>query len=1529
MGYYNRNRGLKEGDRVYLTIGGKREVFQIRLVPAEREGLTLPRMYDLVFDPVGTTSSRLTYTGSGSAKMTFITDGGGVIRNLAGIPLDLSSNFSMSYYSTKLLLTTEQKIQYEINPATGKIDRIGTDLYMVRRRLTGSDVVQENANPTEYLELADSYIKSSYGLRITFERDSKGRIVAAVDPDGNKVRYAYDSKGDLVSVTDREGHTTRFEYSDTRKHYLTKVIDPLNRPVMRNEYDAMGRLTKVFDANGNAINMSFDPENQIQIVTDPLGNSTTYEYDDRGNTVQIVDALGGVERFEYDAQGNVTKQIDQLGNVSTFKYDASGNLTETINPKGHSESYTYSNGKITSIKDLLGGITTLKYDSKGNMTRYIAANGSVGSVLYDNAGNPTSMSLSGKMLLELEWDSQNRPTKYVDEDGVVYNYVYDIHGRVVRETRRVGGVEIVVSRTYNKNGQVLTESISDGNSTSVTTYTYGSDGRILVKDVDGNKSFYFYDPVGNLIKLVEPDGSFLNYTYDKLGRITEAKDSNGEWTKTEYDQLGRIVKQTFSNGIEQSQNYDLLGRVLSMTVTDGNSSRTLSYTYDEVGNVIEQADSLYGVTGSKQYNPMGSLASTTDPLGRTVQYVYGSNNQIPVQIILADGSTFTQELSAPNETTGAYYFKQVDSMGNTVITSFDRNSNVTSVSNSRGTTEYVYDDIGRILAIKDAMGRQTTYTHEIIDNNYYKITKTNPLGEISYDMYDKRGNLVESKDIQGVVTSFEYDQFGRMIRINRAGDVTTYNYFNDEVTITRSTGVEIYRIDDNGRITRFQNNAGEVIETEYDSNGRVSRVQYSDGRFIAYTYVGETRLVATVSSNGGTTKYTYNMFGSVSSVEDINGVRTEYEYDAVGQLTTIRYGNGLVESRTYNSLGMLMSIETRDGDAIKYSESYTRDKVGNILSITYNDGRRVRYTYDTSYQLVGEFYELDGSITRVITYTYDAVGNRTQMTDSVEGTTIYLYDSANRLTKTISGGTETIFTYDGRGNLISEYKDDNNYTIYEWNAMNLLSRVRIVRDGEVTVTEYGYDHLGNRIEQVVNGVRTKYTIDIVKPFSQVREESNISGVTTYNYSIWDQKPLSMYKDGNTYYFQGNHQGSVSLLIDENKQVVNRYTYDGYGRILGRQENVLNPFNFTGEMSDANGLVYLRARYYKPEIGRFLSEDPYSGNERNPVSQHPYLYVENNPIVNTDPSGALTLTSLISTQKIESILKSIQNPSYLYKLDETEGKISAFISILQMISVSFEVVMFILNNPAFSILAGGNPYVSASTDVLGSISISGYNTSWGPFGFGDLKVWNLPKSLAKEEKIKKIAAGWSNTPAYPSIGDPSKVSGAAASTAAALLTPFFFELSAFIGVDGDDEKRKGRPWSVSGIKNKLSGKYNTAEDWSLVKVSLTTGREITLLESKIKVNVGSVDAAAWKLVIGAEGGGTIKVPILNPLGFSSHLPKPSLSDLIGNIYLQLAFFGDAFKLKHKVLDVKVSLGKLFSKDWRKSTEIKFMNMKVLP
>ena len=106
----------------------------------------------------------------------------------------------------------------------------------------------------------------------------------------------------------------------------------------------------------------------------------------------------------------------------------------------------------------------------------------------------------------------------------------------------------------------------------------------------------------------------------------------------------------------------------------------------------------------------------------------------------------------------------------------------------------------------------------------------------------------------------------------------------------------------------------------------------------------------------------------------------------------------------------------------------------------------------------------------------------------------------------------------------------------------------------------------------------------------------------------------------TYYTQNAH-GDVVNLTDAEGNVTKTYTYDAFGVEKNIDASDTNAFRYCGEYYDAEtGTIYLRARYYNPSIGRFISRDSFAGKKSDPLSLNLYTYCANNPIVYIDPSG---------------------------------------------------------------------------------------------------------------------------------------------------------------------------------------------------------------------------------------------------------------------------------------------------------------------
>jgi RHS repeat-associated protein len=137
----------------------------------------------------------------------------------------------------------------------------------------------------------------------------------------------------------------------------------------------------------------------------------------------------------------------------------------------------------------------------------------------------------------------------------------------------------------------------------------------------------------------------------------------------------------------------------------------------------------------------------------------------------------------------------------------------------------------------------------------------------------------------------------------------------------------------------------------------------------------------------------------------------------------------------------------------------------------------------------------------------------------------------------------------------------------------------------------------------------------------VVQETDGNGITQVSSVLGDDELLAQARSGAVSYYLEDGQGNVRLLTDGNGAITDRYTYDAYGNLLSSQGTTVNPYRYTGQQLDSlTGLYDLRARYYDPTSGRFLSRDTAGIDVSNPVEVNRYSYAQDDPINLIDPSG---------------------------------------------------------------------------------------------------------------------------------------------------------------------------------------------------------------------------------------------------------------------------------------------------------------------
>jgi len=533
---------------------------------------------------------------------------------------------------------------------------------------------------------------------------------------------------------------------------------------------------------------------------------------------------------------------------------------------------------------------------------------------------------------------------------------------------------------------------------------------------------------------------------------------------------------------------------------------------------------------------------------------------------------------------------------------YDAAGRLVSVTNPLGdSTTYAYDALANLTSIRDANGHVTSFEYDDLNR---RIRKTWPDASFEAFGYDALGNLLSQRLADGNTNIFDYDEMSRLAQASYFdGQSLSYGY--------TPTGQRSSVVDGRGT-TRYT----------YDDLDRLTVVTVPSGLSVSYTYDAAGNR-SSMTTPAGVVDFDYDDANRLSAVTDPLGGTYSYTYDAEGRRTQLDMPNGLIVDYRYDLLDQVIGITHRTSSSVLASYDYTLDPAGNRLGVSEADGSSIAWTYDDAYRLIGETrFDPGGSPSAETSFTYDPVGNRRSMT--VDGaTTNYTYNNLDQL---LTAGPTT-FGYDARGNL-TQASSGADVAAYSWDALDRLSDVTLP-DGAALA--YTYDADGRRVRQVVGGAGSNYLWDEASLYGDVVLETDAGGATLASYVLGGAELLSQTRAGTTGYYLPDAQGSTRALTNGAGAVTDTYDYTAFGELFGVTGTTTNAYLYTGQEFDAlTGLYSLRARYYDPEVGRFLSLDQMELQIFNPMQLDRYAYVGNNPVNLIDPLGTQSLRSYIAT-----------------------------------------------------------------------------------------------------------------------------------------------------------------------------------------------------------------------------------------------------------------------------------------------------------
>ncbi|MDO4301673.1 MAG: RHS repeat-associated core domain-containing protein [Clostridia bacterium] len=996
-----------------------------------------------------------------------------------------------------------------------------------------------------------------------------------------KETYTYTNKYDVKSyvVTTNNNKelssvSYNYDYESSKSNYYglcTKVTAKMNsganvvqtNTLLSGNTSMSGKVIakSVITRGGtkeSAVSYTYDTKGRNTVRNDYVNQNessnikTTNTYSDTTGfgamPVEIkIDGNSGSVKYTYDKLGNVLSVTNQNNCKTAYKYDGIGNVTRV--------GYCDSTGAEKSS-------VSLQYNYTENTIRFTNENGKVEVYEYDPVGNPEKVTKGGTVLSAYTYDTRLRPATYTEGKAKTV-YTYDNRDRLTSEVIKEG-TKVLSNKTYtyenNSTGLKTTEKINgDANSATVTN--------INQTDVLGRNVMTNYG------------GDIINYEYDFAGNVT--KESQFVQTDIYKDKV---------------------------------------YTYDSKGNILTCEESPSNNTDSKiitsaSYDMLGRMTTSTDGKGNTTEYTYNAlglvtNKKVPFALDSSGNMQYTN-YSCSYDAVGNVTRDTVTS-GVVNTYSYDYRNRVTQAKSGEQSVNYVYDNVGNMIQYSAAGGTQV---HKYAYDALNRVTKyTDALGNSEAYTYDSNQDMIKKVDRNGKAITYTYDGLHRVLTEKAEGvnNSWTYGLTGGVLTESNDNAVKTYTYNDKGLVHKETMNldgTSFMIERYYDTRKNL--------RYNFYRKNG---------TNYRTVQYNYNNRGQLSAVkENENGgdyvKLVSYYYDNNGNLTSAHYGNNSYNVYYYDEANSVVSMYLKkksDNSTLEHiSYSYRAD--GNITSktVTYGDDTSTtEYTYDSTGRLIRE--NVTGYDNFGIAYTYDSAGNRKSMTLSGNAgnyTENYTYDKNNRLTGSVKnyGKTSayTDYTYDKNGNqtkiekykknnegtfklgiISASYKNDTGEEKFTYNGLNRLTGYESTNgqyNGKIGLSaEYKYMANGYRLSKEVNGALTEYLWDGDDIAAELNSEEVISKSYTRGYNL--------IKDSSNIYYMHDIQGNVIETYGndpEYPQGWHYYNAFGTNKYFENSDDIneYSKWGYCDQLYDwETNNYYMRARYYNPETGRFISED---------------------------------------------------------------------------------------------------------------------------------------------------------------------------------------------------------------------------------------------------------------------------------------------------------------------------------------------------
>ncbi|MFW0766979.1 RHS repeat-associated core domain-containing protein [Trabulsiella odontotermitis] len=1003
-------------------------------------------------------------------------------------------------------------------------------------------------------------LADSFGRTMTFHRAASGAF-----------------SGNITAVTDGAGRHFRL--------VLTSCRD--TPPATGYGTDSGVRLAEVW--------LSRDPEYPDNLPAAPLAR---YEYSSRGELARVYDRSGtAVHDLTYDTQhpGRMMAHRYAGRPEISYHYDVAGRVTAQHNPEGLSYSYAYGFNSVT-VTDSLGRREVLHTDGDGGMKRVVKKEHADGSITRSD------IDIAGRLLAQT--DAAGRKTEYrhspasgqltalVTPDGRLTEFCYNAQ-RQLTSTVHPDGLQS--RQEYDEHGRLTAETLRNGSTTRFFYDNPRSEYPSSTEEATGNRKQMTWSRYGQLLTFTDCSGYETRYEYDRFGQLTAVHHEEGVSRYFRYDRRGQLVSRQDAQGRETRYEYNIAGDLTAVVAPDGSRRET---THDAWGNTLSSTQD--GLTRRMQYDAAGRVTQLTNENGSHTTFTYDVLDRL------------TQE------------------------TGFDGR-----------TQRYGYSTTGLLIRSEDE-SLITHWHYDASDRLTHRTVNDKPAEQWRYSERDWLSEISHVSDGYRVTVQYGHDDRGRTVHECQ----TVHHPDTDELLWQHDTR---HDYSDSALLNRVTPDNLPPLEWLTYGSGYLAGMKLGDEPLLDFT---RDRLHRETQRNFGDYELTtaYTPGGQLQSHQlNIPRFNRDYTWNAGGQLVRI---SGLNEQRDYQygSAGRLRSTHIKSahhdltqwtltdpaGNRIAERDEYPMlpDNVRNNRTgqdannfyhydahgrLTEKGERSPRprgslshhYGYDNQHRLAHYRQMQHGNLLTESRYIYDPTGRRT-------GKRTWECTVCDDGSCTKPELKETVW-YGWDGDRLTTTQTDTTriQTVYLPGSFTPLVRIETAT-GELTKARRRT--LAEKLQQDAGMAFVPELVTLLDNLERELKTNQVSGQSrqwlTQCGLTFEQMKKQMEPEYSPqrriHLYHCDHRGLPLALIDAHGEIAWSAEFDEWGNML-REDNpdsLQQLIRLPGQQYDKEtGLYYNRHRYYDPEQGRYITQDPIGlvGG------LNPYIYPLN-PATEIDPLG---------------------------------------------------------------------------------------------------------------------------------------------------------------------------------------------------------------------------------------------------------------------------------------------------------------------